>query len=317
MANAVFSEAQPIYAEHGIATFPVTADKRPAVQGYLRTGLKGSQALAAKFGNAPALGFVTDERNGVTVLDIDTPDERTLANALERHGRTPLIGRTGSGKFHAYYRYNGEPRRIRPWPGREIDILGRGGMVIAPPSKVARGSYNFIEGNLDEVHRLPVLRNLELAPPVKQGARNNELWRHCMRNAHHVESFDDLLDVARTFNDNCEPPLEDFEVISAARSAWEKTERGLNRFVQHGAWFPLDEVNRMIDEQDAALLLMFMRAHQEPEATFMCANGLAEKFGWTRKRLADARGRLIGLGYLAPIRQAGPKTPALFRWTKR
>jgi hypothetical protein len=134
-----FAKAQPLYAEHGIATFPVTAAKRPAVQNYLHTGLKGSQALTAKFGSAPALGFATDERNGLTVLDIDTPDERTLAQALDRHGRTPLISRTGSGKFHAYYRYNGERRRIRPWPGREIDILGRGGMVIAPPSQVAKG----------------------------------------------------------------------------------------------------------------------------------------------------------------------------------
>ena len=313
---AIFSRAQPLYAEHGIATFPVTAEKKPAVGGYLHTGLKGSQALAAKFGKAPALGFATDDRNGITVLDVDTPDERVLLRALDRHGHTPLIARTGSGKFHAYYRYNGERRRIRPWPGREIDLLARGGMVIAPPSTVAKGSYAFIEGALDDVHRLPALRNLDLPTGAAQGARNTQLWRHCMKAAHHVDTFDELLEVARTFNEDCLPPMEDTEVIATARSAWGYTERGQNRFGQHGAWFPKDDVNRLIDNPDAFLLLAFLRAHQGPDATFLCTNGLAEKFGWRRQRLADARRRLIELSYLMVLRQAGPQTPALFRWRR-
>jgi Bifunctional DNA primase/polymerase, N-terminal len=108
MSHAVFSNAQPIYAERGIATFPVTESKAPAVRGYLRLGLDTSRGLVIKFPDAPALGFATKRRNGVTILDIDTPDEKVLADALDRHGHTPLIARTGSGKFHAYYRHNGE-----------------------------------------------------------------------------------------------------------------------------------------------------------------------------------------------------------------
>jgi Primase C terminal 1 (PriCT-1) len=41
-----------------------------------------------------------------------------------------------------------------------------------------------------------------------------------MRHANHVDGFDTLLDVARTFNDNCEPPMGDSEVMSVAQSAW-------------------------------------------------------------------------------------------------
>ena len=189
-------------------------------------------------------------------------------------------------------------------------------MAIVPPSKVAKGSYEFIEGTLDDVHRLPPLRNLDLPKPIEQGSRNNQLWRHCMKNAHHVDNFDALLDVGRTFNENCEPPMEDTEVMSAIRSAWEITERGENRFGQHGAWFPLDEVNKLI-EPDAFYLLAFLRAHQGPDSTFMCANGLADKFGWRRHRLANARRALIELGYFKPIRQAGYRTAALHRWTRR
>ena len=122
-----------------------------------------------------------------------------------------------------------------------------------------------------------------------------------MRAAPHVDDFDSLLDVAHTFNDNCEPPMEEYSVISTAKSAWGYEQRGENRFGKHGAWFPLDELTRMIDNQDAFFLLAFLRANQGPDATFMCANGLADKFGWTRKRLADARlRRLIELGYFKP-----------------
>jgi hypothetical protein len=269
----VFSSAQPVYAEHGIATFPVTAAKKPAVHGYLRTGLNASALLATKFPDARALGFSTKAHNGVTVLDIDTPDEKVLADALNRHGHTPLIARTGSGKFHAYYRHNGERRKIRPW--REpIDLLGTGGYVVAPPSEVAKGEYSFIQGTLDDLDRLPALRNLDLphiaaSRGVADGARNNELWRHCMRNAHHVENFDELLDVARTFNDDCLPPMEDIEVITAAQSAWDYTVRGENRFGQFGAYVPLDLVNRLATiNPDALALLNVLKARNGPNSIF-------------------------------------------------
>jgi Bifunctional DNA primase/polymerase, N-terminal/Primase C terminal 1 (PriCT-1) len=320
MSSGAFSRAQPLYAEHGIATFPVRIvgeDKRPGVKHYKKVGLPGSAQLAMRFENDNAFGFMVGGRTRLTILDVDAPDEGVLARALERHGATPLIVRTASGKFHAYYRHNREHRLIRPWPDRPIDLLG-GGFVVAPPSTTEKGSYQIIEGSLDDLDRLPVLRNLDLPKAgAKQGARNKSLFEHCMRNAHHVDDFDSLLDVGRTFNDNCEPQMEETEVMSVVQSAWRITERGDNRFGKHGAWFPLDEVTRMIDNQDGFVLLAFLRANQGPDTTFMCANGLAETFGWTRKRLAEARRSLIEMGYLIVLRQAGQNTPALFRWGRR
>lgn len=319
-SGGIFSAAQAMYAEHGIVTFPVRKNKRPAIGNYQKLGARGSRVLAqSRLASSPAIGFMTNHRNGVTILDVDVPDEGVLADALARHGHTPLIARSGGGKFHAYYRHNGERRRIRPWRGLPIDLLGAGGLAVAPPSHVEAGEYSFIEGSLDDLDRLPTLRNLDLPKPegAKDGERGKKIFEHLMRAAHHVDSFDELLDVGRTFNDNCEPPMEDYRVISAAKSAWSYTERGENRFGQHGAWFPLDEVNRMIADQDAFFLLAFLRAHQGPDALFMCANGLAEKFGWRRQRLSEARTRLIDLGHFKPVRQAGYRTAAKFRWTRR
>ena len=143
-----------------------------------------------------------------------------------------------------------------------------------------RAKDQFIEGSLDDLGRLPVLRDLDL--PKAEGAKQGARKQSTLATLHEerpitLTASTTLLDVARTLNDNCEPPMEDSEVMSVAQSAWRITERGDNRFGQHGAWFPLDEVNRMIENQDAFFLLAFLRAHQGPDATFMCTNGLGDR----------------------------------------
>src|SRR5262249_23223194 len=134
---------------------------------------------------------------------------------------------------------------------------------------------------------------------------------------HHRDELAAVLDAAREFNESCSPKLEEEEVLSVVQSAWNYTERGQNRFGQHGAWFPTYEVASMLQDQDVFFLLAFLRAKQGLWAIFMCSNGLAEKFSWSRKRLAAARSRLIELGYLCPLRHACRGSAALFRWCDR
>ncbi len=111
---STFARWQPEYAAHGIALYPMR-DKRPAIRGYAKIGLGRSRALARQFPDADAFGFVAGKRSGVTVLDVDTSDETVLADALDRHGKTPLIVRSGGhGHWQAWYKWNGERRRIRP-----------------------------------------------------------------------------------------------------------------------------------------------------------------------------------------------------------
>ena len=208
----IFSDFQPIYAERGIATFPLRDNKQPAVKYWNKIGLPASRKFAEKFADADALGFVTNERNGLSIIDIDTTDEQVVADALVRHGDTPMIARTASGKAHIYYRHNGERRRIRPWDGLPIDLLGAGGLVVAPPTVVTRGRYEFIQGTLDDISRLPAMRGLRpdmyvddspsFAPDesesdvgladavtIAEGTRNIALWRFCMNHAstHRIE----------------------------------------------------------------------------------------------------------------------------------
>jgi hypothetical protein len=330
----VFSKWQPRYAEHGIPTFPLDGEnKKPRVTNFSKMGLPASCRMAEKprLAAASGIGFMAGPRNKITVLDIDVADERVAADAFARHGEPAIIVRTPSRKFHGWYRHFGERRIIDAWRNEypKHDLLGAG-IVIAPPTQRGDSSYEFIKGSLEDLDRLQPMEGVASslrgnsssatpqigrAPTAEIGARNNSLYRACMRQAHGCTSFDDQLAFARETNASYSPPLEEMEVMNVAKSAWDYTERGQNRFGQHGAWFPVDEVAAMLPYQDGFVLLAFLRAQEGPQATFMIANALAEKFGWPRQRLAAARRCLIELGYVEQIRRATTGRAALFRWT--
>jgi hypothetical protein len=242
--SGVLAESQPRYAAVGIPTFPVS-DKKPLVSNYAEFGLRGSAELVLKFGTAPGIGFMAAKRNGITVGDVDEVGEEALQRFLDRHGHTPVIARTASGKHHAYYRFNDERRAIRPEPDLKVDVLG-GGFVIAPPSHGSAGNYQFILGGLNDLNRLPVMRDVPInatqRSPRRQtnietrnqsvscGHRNDTLFRKCLRDARFCDDPDALLDVARTYNAEFLEPLSDEEVIKVATSAWGYEERGENRY---------------------------------------------------------------------------------------
>jgi hypothetical protein len=71
----------------------------------------------------------------------------------------------------------------------------------------------------------------------------------------------------------------------------------------------------MLDHSDALALLAFLKAHNGPWSTFMCTNGLADQFEWTRVRLVAARNKLIEGRYIRQVRNASTGLPALYEWT--
>jgi hypothetical protein len=54
-----------------------------------------------------------------------------------------------------------------------------------------------------------------------------------MREAHHVNDFEQLLDRAETLNREYVEPMQHAEVVKIAKRAWGYTERGEKRFGQH------------------------------------------------------------------------------------
>lgn len=279
-----------------------------------------------RFGHFDAFGFAL-KRAKITIVDVDTPDERVLADALTRHGPTPIVVRTQGGNWQAWYRNGGERRRIRPFPELPIDILGNG-YVVAPPSAGAKGSYSIVQGTLDDLARLPIIQGgpaNENRPDhagryIAEGRRNDALFRHCMREAHHCEDFDQLLDLAVTFNENCTPPLPPEIVTKTARSAWSYTVRGDNWF--GGAEIvaiPHDVVDHLATtDPHAYALLSILKRHHRGRDQFVVASGLATAMEWDGRRFLKARRSLEACGLIRCIHPGGrgPKDPPIYGWTK-
>jgi hypothetical protein len=303
-----FLESQVVYASHGVPLFPmrIEADgsKRPLVRNYQRIGVPASATLAKRFGDASAFGFICGERSRITVLDIDDTDGSLVADALGRHGNTPLVIRTARRRFQAWYRWNGERRLIRPNPSCPIDILGAG-VVVAPNSAAAHGQYQIIEGKLDDIEQLPTLANqTDVGEPSQMLAgsgRNNWLFRQLGREAHYCDDFGSVLDRARTLNEQFAVSLDDTEVIRLAKSVWKMTTEGRNRFGQHGAWHPTSEVDRLVCDPHLLALLSWLKAHNGPGRNFLVADGLREKLGWPRRQFANARQRAIEGGWIIQV----------------
>lgn len=335
----VFATWQPEYEAAGLALFPVDAEaKRPSVSRYLNVGTRISRKLVDKHGDATAVGFACGavgrgRTSAITVLDVDAPSEKLLADALNMFGHTPVIIQTASGKFHAWYRHAGERRKIKvPDLGGPVDILG-GGFALAPPSQSAKGEYHFIQGSLADVASLPIMRTQFVqepeadAPPVpvakvSKGARNDTLFRACMSHARICSTVDDLMRFAHCVNTSSyDEPLPHDEVLRTVASAWAKEEAGENWF---GAGSRLvlnfaDIDGLMQTDPDAFLLLTRLRReHEGLRPIFLVANAMHETMpggGWDRKRFTNARARLEQQGFIRMVaKRGGPGKPARYEF---
>jgi hypothetical protein len=326
--SGIFSRWQPRYAERGIATFPVDETKRPRIKGWQKVGLRGSTELADKFTDADALGYVTGRLSNVTVLDIDTTDEKIAEDAIGRHGQPIIVTRTASGKRHLLYRYNGERRRIRPWVDLPIDLLGDNGYALAAPSKIAPGSYEIIHGHFDDLDRLKPMEDapaLAVATPLpskwtgmRQGdGRNRALWERCMRTGGGC-SLDRMMEIARDANQQFEEPLMDAEVVKIATSAWQHDAAGLNLFTRPRIMLDHDIFDAMgAENPDALLLLLRLERYHGGNDRFVLAKPMASSMGWSIPRWKAARSALAQAGIIRCLHPGGrgPNDPPIYRWT--
>ena len=101
-------------------------------------------------------------------------------------------------------------------------------------------------------------------------------------------------------------------MLRVAKNAWSYTHQGRNRFGQHGAWFPTDEVIALTapGRHDALILLAYLRGQNGPDATFMIANGMAKNLGWDRERFAKTRKLLVELDSISRPPITTPDRPS-------
>jgi hypothetical protein len=321
----VFPKWQPLYAEQGIATFPVR-DKKPCIRSWNKVGSKGSEQLAREFLEADALAFLCGATNAITVVDVDDPDEALLEEAVSIFGRSPVVWRTGSGNYAMPFRFNGERRQIRPIPALPIDLLG-GGYVVAPPSPGSTNRYEFIQGNLDDFADLPTAKPLiynsqpnAFASSVEVGKRIDGIFNLALDQARFVDDFDTLLDVVHTENANLMDPLSEVELLKLTNSAWGYETRGDNlKGRGKSILIGHDVYDQLTCEKhhDAFLLYARLKRHHWSR-DFYLPKAMAQSMGWGIPKFKRARDTLVALGYIECIHPGGkgPNDPPVYCWGK-
>jgi hypothetical protein len=283
-----------------------------------------------KWGDAEGLACLAGPRNKITVVDIDArgvEGERLLADIQSEIGPSRFIVRTGGGGFHAYYRHNGEGRKIRFDPRRPVDLLG-GGQIVLPPSLGSKSRYEIIQGRLDDLASLTTITSATaLAVPAQEArafadmransGRNNALFDTLRREARQLPPvLDVFVDRAHDINKQFGEPMTDSSVVNTAKSVFRYVETGQLRTGEHGAWFKRTQAQDLAKDPYLAALLMWLKAENGPDAEFLVADGLAEPkyLDWPRERLQQARRRAIVDGWIVQIRKPARRLAALYRW---
>jgi Primase C terminal 1 (PriCT-1) len=225
------------------------------------------------------------------------------------------------------FRHNGETRRIRPIAKLPIDVLG-GGFAVAPPSMGSTGRYEFLQGSLADLDLLPVARSInveqaksrkEISGKIYEGERNDTLFHHALAQAPYVDDLDALIDVVRTRNMDCEPPLSDAQVVSIATSAWRYEEQGRN-LVGRGQAMVIKNTtfDTLITESPDAWLLYSHLRRQHWGRDFVLSKAMAAAMRWGHPRWKKARDALVALGFIRCIHPGGkgPNDPPIYGWTK-
>jgi Primase C terminal 1 (PriCT-1) len=159
-----------------------------------------------------------------------------------------------------------------------------------------------------------VLDDLRAEGRIPEGKRNDIIFRFALEQARHSDTYDALLDVMRTRNMECEPQLADDVLISTAKSAWRYEREGRNLVgCGRSVVTPHAVIDELINEsQDALVLLTLLQRHHWGRS-FVLANAMADRLGWSRKRFAATRTLLQGLGFIQLVMPASFRSPAVYR----
>lgn len=138
------------YGEQGISIFPLTPDtKTPLTSNGFHAATTNEKQILSWWTAVPSanIGIATGPINGFDVIDIDGARgyySWLIEPAFDIDG---IIGKVITPRGLHFYipvvKANEEPRGIGTeiWPG--VDLRGKGGYVVAPPSRIGQNYYKW------------------------------------------------------------------------------------------------------------------------------------------------------------------------------
>ena len=228
------------YAHQGWRVIPLPANSKvPALKGWPKKATTHTKQIEKWFAKSNSnIGIATGSGSGVLVLDVDVKDGaggmESLAVLEEKHGKLPetLTVETPSGGRHYYFRDVPGIRNSVSKLAPGLDIRGEGGYVVAPPSVVGGQAYNWDDESVPIadapqwlIDRLKAAAKATPAGPgdgkIPQGQRNDAVFREASRLRGSNVPEEEALARLIAFNTmQCEPPLDDAEVLRCFESAW-------------------------------------------------------------------------------------------------
>lgn len=286
-------------------------------------------------------GLCETGRNKRGIIVVDPDDADAIGYAEEIFGETPGKVRTRRGQHRLFDGHGmdlGKLTSLRNF-GLNIDIKhgkNGAGIVAAPPSAHEEDrSFHYEFEGCDEtvlghlppfqLHKLTAL--LENHKPATQqaerglrdGSRKQELNDYLVSQVCFCSNFDELLDVARTWNEdvperNGKPPLEEEKLISRANVVWQQHLEGrFEPMIGKGrvAKMRASEMDTLLalspkNAGDAVMLLSKLRIEHSARCrrgkTFpVCVKAMARDnvlLGWTKERYQNAKELLLEAGLL-------------------
>ena len=152
-----------------------------------------------------------------------------------------------------WYRWKGEgcPTHLRRIEGLKVDIKGKGGFSVEPPSiRPSDGTpYHFEHGDLKEVPNLPTIKEGSLDAPTRRtetqtplpetisapvhdnpeiGTRDETLFAYArsITLGYFPHDRDGLISAVAAKNEGFNSPLSDRQAIQKAEQAWKYAEQG-------------------------------------------------------------------------------------------
>jgi hypothetical protein len=235
------------YAARGWRIFPCLPHlKAPATPDGFKSATTDISQIESWHRNNPFYNWAIATDENLLVIDLDEKDEGCVVweKLIEENGmpEPTIIVNTGGGGQHWWFKYpSGHDigRNIRWKPG--IDVLGKGGYVIAPPS-VTDSEYSFAN-DAEELAELPTWLFSQLKESsettaksgeslihkeiVEEGKRNDFLAKQAGVYRAKGIGVDEIAVLLRHINHNyCVPPLHESEVDQVARSIGKKAKGG-------------------------------------------------------------------------------------------